>query len=919
MPGHKTIWFPFPSSLVRELPAHRWLALIFCLFLSLHLFAQPTVVCNAPGEQSETFIAVNPVNHLQVVATWNDFRILAGIPDVPDDTIPNESKAGYGISTDGGLTWRHDVLTFPFTYPNAYDPGCAFDRHGNIYYSFIRSMGLNAFGAATLARTSDLGKTWSRCNFGNSSNTNDKPYLAVDNTGGPYDGRIYLAWLDVLGSGKTRIAFAFDTTRGIKPEPLQYLVTGMQTTPFPTITIGPRGEVYVFWLDENVHRLRLRKSLDGGVTFSDSTLCNLPVADRTYYVDGYIFGHGGAKVHSYASCAVDTNTGNLYVAYTDNFGDEYYPFFGIQFTRSTDGGEHWDTPYRIADSMGGCQFMPWLGVDPGGRISVCYVRDTLQSFGRPDSIFTVYCVNSYNEGLSFEGPVMISDGSYNDMKNGRIYYDYIGMAASAGTIFPTWVQSTGEPGTQGDVRCSRVMFAPNRLPADNSAAMANSNTPKEVYCSAEKTWYAIFNDHGNVYSMHSFDQGATWIRTAMLNAGAGQVTETGNPSIVQDRFCAIHAMFATTTGLWIAEKPLKKPWSAPACVYSSSFVSYPAFVIDSLNTAHILFSSYLENAETLRVNGAGKPKRTYFLVSASLSLLTDPPGAVVPVDTVWNGSYPVIGTTMVKGAAFFHAAWQFGFQNYYARRPYTGRWGTPEEVTPSQGSLGAPGLVVYHGDTVAIAWEDSSTGRSEILYWSRVDQYTGTLSIVTHDDVDARDPCLGLFDGKPLLLWAENTGSLERLRYFTPGQPIHTVPGTFYTAYNPGFIQQPGKNSLLMLWTEQDGDMFRIASARVDSPGAATSVSERDIEIPVRVTLNAGYPNPFNSSTMISYRLDRTQTISLKIVDVLGREVQSLFEGREIAGDHAVRFDGSKFASGVYFCTLRSANIIAVTKLLLMK
>jgi len=69
--------------------------------------------------------------------------------------------------------------------------------------------------------------------------------------------------------------------------------------------------------------------------------------------------------------------------------------------------------------------------------------------------------------------------------------------------------------------------------------------------------------------------------------------------------------------------------------------------------------------------------------------------------------------------------------------------------------------------------------------------------------------------------------------------------------------------------------------------------------------LSGNYPNPFNASTVITYRVPRGSPVSLSVVDILGREVAALVKGNLEAGDHEVRFDGSGLASGVYFTRLQ--------------
>jgi hypothetical protein len=102
------------------------------------------------------------------------------------------------------------------------------------------------------------------------------------------------------------------------------------------------------------------------------------------------------------------------------------------------------------------------------------------------------------------------------------------------------------------------------------------------------------------------------------------------------------------------------------------------------------------------------------------------------------------------------------------------------------------------------------------------------------------------------------------------------------------------------------------------SNGGSTAVEEYEA-IVTRYALHQNYPNPFNPSTTISYDILSASEVSLKIYDLLGREVATLFNGQQPAGRHSVTFDARDLASGVYLCRLSSANFAATTRLLLMK
>lgn len=101
--------------------------------------------------------------------------------------------------------------------------------------------------------------------------------------------------------------------------------------------------------------------------------------------------------------------------------------------------------------------------------------------------------------------------------------------------------------------------------------------------------------------------------------------------------------------------------------------------------------------------------------------------------------------------------------------------------------------------------------------------------------------------------------------------------------------------------------------------GIVTSVKGTQTVIPNKYSLGQNYPNPFNPTTQIKYSLSTMGTVNLKVFNILGQEVETLISGMQSAGDHAVTFDGSKFASGVYFYSLQAGNQLLVKKMVMMK
>ena len=83
--------------------------------------------------------------------------------------------------------------------------------------------------------------------------------------------------------------------------------------------------------------------------------------------------------------------------------------------------------------------------------------------------------------------------------------------------------------------------------------------------------------------------------------------------------------------------------------------------------------------------------------------------------------------------------------------------------------------------------------------------------------------------------------------------------------------------------------------------------------------LAQNYPNPFNPTTVVSYNLKSAGHVTLKVYDVLGREVMTLVDGYQNAGVHSADFNGANLASGVYFYRLTAPGVSQVKKMLLVK
>lgn len=100
---------------------------------------------------------------------------------------------------------------------------------------------------------------------------------------------------------------------------------------------------------------------------------------------------------------------------------------------------------------------------------------------------------------------------------------------------------------------------------------------------------------------------------------------------------------------------------------------------------------------------------------------------------------------------------------------------------------------------------------------------------------------------------------------------------------------------------------------------SVTSVDDPNTNLPERFILTQNYPNPFNPSTVISYQLPLSGSVTLKVYDLLGREVATLVNEEKPAGSYEVEFNAAGLSSGIYFYTISAGNFIETKKMVLMR
>ena len=133
---------------------------------------------------------------------------------------------------------------------------------------------------------------------------------------------------------------------------------------------------------------------------------------------------------------------------------------------------------------------------------------------------------------------------------------------------------------------------------------------------------------------------------------------------------------------------------------------------------------------------------------------------------------------------------------------------------------------------------------------------------------------------------------------------------------NPGFALSPALGTLRNDMGAYGGNQYKsmpFTSLEI------TGIKDENETIPDKLILRQNYPNPFNPATTISYSISEPATISLKVYDILGKEIKTLVNGYQMGGKHTIVFDARNFASGVYYYKLQAGSFSHTRKMILVR
>ncbi|HZY09876.1 MAG TPA: T9SS type A sorting domain-containing protein, partial [Bacteroidota bacterium] len=201
--------------------------------------------------------------------------------------------------------------------------------------------------------------------------------------------------------------------------------------------------------------------------------------------------------------------------------------------------------------------------------------------------------------------------------------------------------------------------------------------------------------------------------------------------------------------------------------------------------------------------------------------------------------------------------------------------------------------------SLAYAWDDAAV--NPIYCGARaLDGAAGYRGLVNNLSIDLSRPAKFSWISEGVV----PTDSIQDIHFVISSGP-YTIPPNGTRAVAFALI---GGSNLADLQANADA-----AQSKWDSIKTLVGVEDKSETVPNSFSLHQNYPNPFNPSTTISFDLPKTSLVSLKVFDVLGREVVSLVSGVREAGTHRIPFHAHRLTSGVYYYRLSAVDPVLPT------
>jgi len=887
--------------------------------------------------QSEIHGYANPNLAGKIMVGWNSYG-------------PSFYGTGFGYSSNTGVNWTGSN-TLPGLVANSGDPSVAITSNGTIF--------MNAIGSTSsqqvISWSTNGGANWAPYVIAGTnvpaSSYADKNHLGIDDVPtSPYYNNLYVGWSDFgTSSSAPPIRIVTSTNLGVNWS-AGIKVTGPISGYFSqgvNIHTGPNGEVYFVNATNQSGSPYTEKFIAFGVSTNGGA--NWTVNEQAFPVNG-IRGNlktTSIRVNSFPWMAVDKTGGPrngwIYVTWAQKNLAPAGSDPDILFARSTNGGQNWSTPVRVNDdpmNNGRDQWFSNINVDAFGGINIVFYDSRNPSTN--DSA-EVYVARSIDGGNTFTN-ILVSDHRFKPKPisglAGGYQGDYIGITSTNNKIFPLWCDD---------------------------------------YSGSYQTWTGVIDigpaiEHTPLGNTEQIT-GTRTVNSIVTPAGSGLVTGKTKLFYSKNSTTFTDSVVMTNSG--------GNNWTANITLTGAGIYRYYLYTIDSLSRIATSPAGAPGNYyEFTAATDTTKPVITHTPLQDQPKLTWPPSLSAtvtdnIGVDSVWvkwyknSTSTGIMRFNLAKGSG---NSWSGTFNSdtsqvaigdsiYY--RVFARDAGSLHNQDSTQlikfNIINQVTVCIGNG-TTAVGWPFYTfymDSRTDMLYLSsEINVPSAYVQKIGYNVASASSQAMNGFKIKMQNTTATTITAFTSTGWTTVYDGTYTIPGIglqYIDLQTPFYYN--GTNLLIEICfnnssyttnttvygtaitpqrnTHQHSDLSTTdGCVAITTPSTSyttlpnvclilnpgpMSVTNLNNEIPTTYALSQNYPNPFNPTTKINFALPKQGFVTMKIYDVLGREVRTLVNEVKTPGNYIVEFNANELASGVYFYKLEVNGFTDVKRMMLIK
>jgi len=277
--------------------------------------------------------------------------------------------------------------------------------------------------------------------------------------------------------------------------------------------------------------------------------------------------------------------------------------------------------------------------------------------------------------------------------------------------------------------------------------------------------------------------------------------------------------------------------------------------------------------------------------------------------------------------SYIHVVWydnrNGNYEIYYKHSTDGGiNWGTEKRLTNNTANSKFPSIAAT-GSIVYVVWGDERDGNEEIYYIQSSDGgiIWNTETRLTNNLLESNYPSIAVSDTKVHIVWQNRRDGNNEIYYKRStnlGLNWETdIRLTNNSAHSVLVSTAITGSTVNIIWTDYRNGNECIYYKR--NPTGNVGIQNIGTEIPTSFSLEQNYPNPFNPSTKIRFSIPNSGFTTIKIFNILGKEISTLVNESLQPGTYETIFDGSGLNSGVYFYKFTTDGFSETKRMLLIK